>query len=168
MIDLVGSDWMTRLTQCHILYQDWLNSIVTSWWYHHPFISCHSCTIRWQILCSNCYWIGPSFSLGICQVIIMFFPSHNILYSALLTFLSMPHHMPLCLLTIVPHAFPWQHFPFISADSFVPMTHFISLTILPIIQTLLDPFVLNCHSIYGSHVCGVLSQPQFLYLSCIR
>ena len=39
-------------------------------------------------------------------------------------------------------------------DSFVLMTHFISLTILPIVLTLLLAFVSFCCSIYGSHVCG--------------
>ena len=63
---------------------------------------------------------------------------------------------------------PVTHSPFVLADSFILTTHFISLTILQIIHTLLVAFILYCCSIYGSHVCGVLSWPHFLYLSCIR
>ena len=54
-------------------------------------------------------------------------------------------HIPLSLLIIRPIPFPWQHFPFVSADSFVLMTHFISLTILPIVHTLFVAFVSDCH-----------------------
>ena len=71
-----------------------------------------------------------------------------------------------CVSTVI--TFSWQHFPFVLADSFVLITHFISLTILPIVLTLLLAFVLYCCSIYGSHVCGASVTATVLYLSCIR
>ena len=152
---------MTRPTRCHILYQSKTSSIVTSW-------SCHHCAIWWWVMRSNCHWIGPSLSLGICQVsITLFSPCNPFLLCFIILSLTLCH-MPLSLLIFRLISFPWRHFPFVSADSFVHMTHFISLMILPIVLTLLLAFVLYCCSFYGSHVCGVLSRPQFLYLSCIR
>ena len=162
------SDWMTGLTQCHILYQDQTSSIVTNWSCHYPTISHHHHAIRWWVMRSNHYWIGPSLSLGICQVSITLFSSYDLFLLCFIILSLTLCHMPLSLPIFGLIPFPWRHFPFVSADSFVPMTHFISLTILPIVLTLLLAFVLYCCSIYGSHVCGVLPQPQFLYLSCIR
>src|SRR6202000_2956479 len=43
------------------------------------------------------------------------------------------------------------------------MTHFISLTILPIVLTLFA-FILYCCSIYGSHICGASVMATVLYL----
>ena len=67
---------------------------------------------------------------------------------------------PLSLLIFGPISFPWQHFPFVLADLFILMTHFISLMILPIVLTLLLAFVSYCCSIYGSHI---LSGPLLPY-----
>ena len=82
-------------------------------------------------------------------------PSHTMSYAPILTHLQ-------------TNFFPMTILSFVCADSFVLMTHFISLTILPIILTLPLAFVSYCCSIYGSHICGFLSWPQFLYFSCIR
>ena len=71
------SDWMTRPTWRCVLYQSKTSSIVTSWSCHHCAISHHHHTIWWWVMCSNCYWIGPSMSPGICQVSIMLFSSHD-------------------------------------------------------------------------------------------
>ena len=152
---------MTRPTRCRVLYQSKTSSIVTSWSCHHCAISHHHHTIWWWVMRSNCYWIGPSLSPGICQVSITLFPSYD---PSLLCFIILSLtlcHMPLSLLIFGLIPFPWRHFSFVSADSFVLMTHFISLMILPIVLTLLLAFVSYCCSIYGSHVCGVLSRPQF-------
>ena len=116
----------------------------------------------------NHYWIGPSLSLGICQVSIAFFTSHDSFLLCFIIFSLTICHMPLSLLITRPILFPCQCFPFVFDDSSILMTHFISLTILPIIHTLLDAFAPYCCSIYGLHICGVLSQPHFSYLSCIR
>ena len=161
------SDWTTRPTWCHVLYQDWTSSIVTNWSCHCSTISHHHRTIWWWVMHPNCYWIGPSLSPGISQVSIILFTSHDSFLLCFIIFSLTLCHMPLSLLIIGLISFPQWHSPFDLADSFVLSTHFISFTISPIIHTLLDPFVLYCCSIYGSHVCGVLSQPHFLYLSCI-
>ena len=141
-----------------VLYQDKTSSIVTNWSCHCLAISRHHHTIWWCVMHPNCYWIGPSLSLGICQVSIMLFSSYDL---SLLCFIILSLtlcHMPLSLLIIEQIPFPWQHFPFVLADSFVPLTHFISLTILPIVHTSLLPlflivilsmscmFVKFCHS----------------------
>ena len=152
---------MIRPAQCHILYQDKTSSIVTNWSCHCPAISRHHHAIWWWVMRSNRYWIGPSLSLGICQVSIMLFSSHDPFLLCFIILSLTLCHMALFFLIIGLIPFPWQHCPFVSADSFIPMTHFISLTILPIILTLLLAFVLYCCSIYGLHVCGVLSWPQF-------
>ena len=155
------SDWKTGLTWWHILYQDKTSSIVTSWSCHCPTISCHHHAIWWYVMHSNCYWISPSLSPGVCQVSITFFSSHDL---SLLCFIILSPtlcHMPLSLLITGLLSFPWWHFPFVLADSFVPMTHFISIMILPIVLTLFVAFVSYCCSIYGSHICGVLSWPHF-------
>ena len=162
------SDWMTRPTRHHILYQDKTCSIVTNWSCHHPTILHHHRIIWWCVMHPNCYRIGPSLSPGICQESIMFFTSHDSFLLCFIIFSLTLCHIPLFLFITGPILFPWQHFPFVFHDSFIPMTHFFSSMILPIIHTLLDAFVSYCCSIYGSHVCGVLSQPHFLYLSCIR
>ena len=159
---------MTRPTQCHVLYRSKTSSIMTSWSCHHSTISHHRHAIWWWVMRSNRHWIGSSLSPGICQVSIMLFTLHD---PFLLCFIILSHtlcHMPLFSLIIRLISFPWQCSPFVFANSFIPMTHFISLMILPIVLTLLDAFVLYCYSIYRLHVCGVLSEPQFLYLSCIR
>ena len=104
------------------------------------------------------YLLGKYHVLSVtCSFSIMLYHpfSRTMLYAPILT-----HHWT--------NSFPMTIFSLCLADSFVPMTHFISLTILPIIHTLLDPFILYCCSIYGSHFCGVLSQPHFSHLSCIR
>src|SRR6202000_397606 len=44
-------------------------------------------------MCPNCYWIGPSLSLGICQVSIMLFYHVILSYYALSSFLS---HYVIC------------------------------------------------------------------------
>ena len=159
---------MTRPTWRRILYQDKTSSIVTNWSCHCPIISCHHHAIWWWVMCSNCYWIGPSLFPGIWQVSITLFSSHDPFLLCFIIFSLTLCHMPLFLLIFGLIPFSWWHFPFVSADSFVLMTHFISLMILPIVLTLLPAFVSYCCSIYGSHVCGVLSRPQFSYLSCIR
>ena len=136
----VESDWMTRPTRRCILYQSKTSSIVTSWSCHHCAISCHHHVI-WWVMCSNHYWIGPSLSPGICQVSITLFSPCD---PFLLCFIILSHtlcHMPLSLLILGLIPFPWQQFLFVSADSFILMTHFISLTILPIVLTLLFAFV---------------------------
>ena len=159
---------MTRQTQRRVLYQSKTSSIVTGWSCHHHAIPHHHHTIWWWWMRSNRYWIGPSMSPGICQVSITLFSSCD---SVLLCFIILSLtlcYMPLSLLIYSLISFPWQQFPFVSADSFVLMTHFISLTILPIVPTLLLAFVSYCCSIYGLHICGVLPRPQFSYLSCIR
>ena len=138
-------NWMTRPTRHCILYQSKTGSIVTSWSGHHCTISHHHCTTQWWVMRSNHYWIGPSLSLGICQVSIMLFSSHG---PSLLCSIILPLtlcHMPLFLFTFELIPFPWWHFPFVSADSFVLMTHFISLMILPIVPSclcfLLSPYL---------------------------
>ena len=116
----------------------WLVSHVISVPYHT--ISHHHHAISW--------WVNPLQSLldrsfhGICQVSITFFSSCDpfLLYFIIL-FLTLCH-MPLSLLIFGLIPFPWRHFSFVFADSFVLMTHFISLTILPIVLTLLLAFVL--------------------------
>ena len=153
-----------RPTQHRILYQDWTSSIVTNWSCHCPIISCHHCTTWWCVLHPNHYWITPSLSLGICQVGIMLFSSHDPFLLCFIIFSLTLCHMPLFLLIIELIPFPWQHSPFVFDRSFVLMTHFISLTILPIIHTLFDAFLSYCYSIYGLHICGVLSWPHFSYL----
>ena len=144
------SDWMTRPTQHHILYQSKTSSIVTRWSCHHSAISHHHHAIWWWVMRSNCYWIGPSLSPGICQVSITLFSPCDSFTLCFIIFSLPLCHMPLSLLILGLIPFPWQHFPFVSADSFVPITHFISLTILPIILTLLLAFVSYCCSIYGT------------------
>ena len=162
------SDWMKRLTRRHILYQGKTSSIVTGWSCHHCAISYHYHAIWWWVIRSDRYWIGPSLSPGVCQVSITLFSSCDPFLLCFIILSLTLCHMPLSLLIFGQILFPWQHFSFVSVDSFVLMTHFISLTILPIVLTLLLTFVSYCCSIYGLHVCGVLSWPQFLYLSCIR
>ena len=162
------SYWTTRPTWCCVLYQDWTRSVVINWSCHCPIISRHHHAIWQRVMCPNCYWIGPSLSLGICQVSIMLFSSHGPFLLCFIIFSLTLHHMLLFLLIFQLISFPWWHFPFVSADLFIPITHLNYLTISPIIHTLFDAFVSNCCSIYGSHVCGVLSQPHFSYLSCIR
>ena len=120
------SDWMTRPTRCHILYQSKTSSIMTSWSCHHHAISHHHCTIKWWAMRSNHYWIGPSLSPGICQVSITLFPSCDPFLLCFIIFSPTLCHMPLSLLIIGLISFSWQWFPFVLADSFVPMTHFIS------------------------------------------
>ena len=164
----VESDWMTRPTRCRILYQDESSSIMTNWSCHHPFISCHQ-LCHWltcPVYNSPLDWSNPVSRLFVRWV------SRSLSYdSPLLCFIILSPtlcHMPLSLLIIRLISFPWQHFPFVLDDSFILMIHFISLMILPIVHTLLDAFVPYCCSIYGLHICGVLSWPHFLYLSCIR
>ena len=152
---------MTRPTQHRILYKDKTSSIVTNWSCHCPAISRHHHTMWWWILHSNRYWIGPSLSPGICQVNIMFFSSYDLFPLCFIIFSHTLCCMPLSLLIFRLIPFPWRCLPLVFVDSFVLMTHFISLTILPIVLTLLLAFVSYCCSIYESHVCGVLSQPQF-------
>ena len=136
------SDWMTGPTQRHVLYQRKTNSIVTSLSCHHCAISHHHHAIWWWVMCSNHYWIGPSLSPGFYQVSITLFSSCDPFLLCFIIFSLTICHMPLSLLILRLILFPWRHFSFVSADSFVLMTHFISLTILPIILTLLLAFVL--------------------------
>ena len=91
---------------------------------------------------SNHYWIGPSLSPGNCQVsITLFSPCDPFLLCVIILFLTLCH-MPLSLLIFGQISFSWWHFPFVLADSFILMTHFISLMILPIVLTLVLAFVL--------------------------
>ena len=120
------SDWMTRPTRCCILYQSKTSSIVTSWSCHHCAISHHHHAIWWWVMRSNCYWIGPSLSPGICQVSITLLSPCDPFLLCFIIFSLTLRHMPLLLLILGLISFPWRRFPFVSADSFVPMTHFIS------------------------------------------
>ena len=152
---------MTRLTRRRVLYQSKTSSIVTSWSCHHCTTSHHHHAIWWWVMRPNRHWISPSLSPGICQVsITLFSPCDPFLLCFIILSLTLCH-MPLSLLIFRLIPFPWRHFPFVLDDSFVPITHFISLTILQIVLTLLLAFVLYCCSIYGTNVCGVLSRPQF-------
>ena len=105
---------MTRPTRHHVLYQDKTNSIVTNWSCHCPTISHHHCTIWWCVMHSNHYWIGPSLSLGICQVSITLFLSHDPFLLCFIIFLLTLCHMPLFLLIIKLIPFPWRCFPLCS------------------------------------------------------
>ena len=71
------SDWTTRPTWCHVLYQDWTSSIMTNWSCHCSTISSRHCTILWWVMRPNCYWISPSLSPSIYQVSITLFSSHD-------------------------------------------------------------------------------------------
>ena len=162
------SDWMTRPPWHRVLYWDKTSSIVTNQSCHHCAISHHHHAIGWWIMRSNCYWIGPSLSLGVCQVSVTLFSSCDLFLLCFIISSLTLCHMPLFLFIIRLILFPWRCFPFVLADSFVPITHFISLTILPIFLTLFLAFVSYCCSIYGSHVCGASVTATVLYLSCIR
>ena len=155
------SDWMTRLTRRCILYQSKTSSIVTGWSCHRRAILYPHHAIWWWVMRSNRYWISPSMSPGIRQVSITLFLSCDPFLLCFIILSLTLCHMPLSLLILGLILFPWRRFPFVFDNSFVLMTHFISSTILPIVLTLLLAFILYCGSIYGSHVCGVLSQPQF-------
>ena len=120
------SDRMTRSTWRHVLYQSKTSSIVTGWSCHHCAISYHHHAIWWWVMRSNHYWIGPSLSPGICQVSITLFPSYDLFLLCFIIFSLTLYHMPLSLLIFGLILFPWRHFPFVFADSFVLMTHFIS------------------------------------------
>ena len=85
------SDWMTRPTRRRVLYQSKTSSIVTSWSCHHGAISRRHHAIWWWVMRFNRYWIGPSLSLGVCQVSITFASSHDSFYYALSSFL--PHNV---------------------------------------------------------------------------
>ena len=88
--------------------------------------------------------------------IVLYHPiSHTMSYAPILTHLR-TNFLPMTTLSLCLCWFIRSHDPL----------HF--LTILPIILTLLLAFVSYCCSIYGSNICGVLSRPQFWYLSCIR
>ena len=152
---------MTRPTRHCILYQSKTSSIVTGWSCHHCTISYHHHAIWWWVMHSNRYWISPSLSPGVCQVSITLLSSCDPFLLCFIILSLTLCHMPLSLLILRLILFPWRHFSFVLDDSFVPMTHFISLMILPIVLTLLLAFVPYCCSIYGSHICGVLSRPQF-------
>ena len=94
---------------------------------HHCVISHHHHAIWWWIMRSNRYWISPSLSLGICQVSITLFSScDHFLLCFIISSLTLCD-MPLSLLILRQIPFPWQRFPFVSADSFVLITHFIFL-----------------------------------------
>ena len=120
------SDWMTRPTRCCVLYQSKTSSIVTSWSGHHCTISHHHHAIWWWVMRSNCYWISPSLSPGICQVSITLFSSCDPFLLCFIIFSLTLCHMPLSLLIFGLILFPWRHYPFVFADSFILMTHFIS------------------------------------------
>ena len=127
---------MTRPTRHRILYQSKTSSIVTSWSCHHCAIFHHHHAIWRWVMRSNRYWIGPSLSPGICQVSTTLFSSCDPFLLCFIILSLTICHMPLSLLIFGLTPFSWRHFPFVSADSFVPITHFISLTILPIVLTL--------------------------------
>ena len=119
------SDWMTRPTRHRVLYQSKTSSIMTSWSCHHCTISYHHHAIWWWVMRPNRYWIGPSMSPGIGQVSITFCsPYDPFLLCFIILFLTICH-MPLSLLIFGLLSFPWRHFPFVSADSFILTTHFI-------------------------------------------
>ena len=120
------SDWTTRPTRRHVLYQSKTSSIVTGWSCHHCATSHHHHAIWWWVMCSNLYWIRPSLSPGICQVSITLFPSCDPFLLCFIILSLTLCHMPLSLLIFGLIPFPWRHFPFVSDDSFVLMTHFIS------------------------------------------
>ena len=120
------SDWMTRQTRRRVLYQSKTSSIVTSWSCHHGAIPYHHHAIRWWVMRPNCHWIGPSLSPGVCQVSIMLCSSCDPFLLCFIIFSLTICHMPLSLPIFGLISFPWRCFPFVSADSFVLMTHFIS------------------------------------------
>ena len=120
------SDWMTRPTRRHVLYQSKTSSIVTGWSCHHCAIPHHHHAIWWWVMRSNRYWIGPSLSPGICQVSITLFFAYDLFLLCSIILSLTICHMPLFLLIFGPILFPWRRFPFVFADSFVLMTHFIS------------------------------------------
>ena len=97
-----------------------------SWSCHHCTISHHHQTIWWWVMRPNRYWVGPSLSPGVCQVSITFFSSCDPFLLCFIILSLTICHMPLSLLIFGLILFPWQHFPFVLADSFVLMTHFIS------------------------------------------
>ena len=118
----------------------------------HHMVMCNApqSLLDWSFSVSGC-WSGKYHALSIMwsfSIMLYHLFSHTMSYAPILT-----HHQT--------NSFPMTMFSLCPCNSFVPMTHFISLTILPIVHTLLVAFVLYCHSIYGSHVCGVLSQPHF-------
>ena len=133
---------MTRPTRHCVLYQSKTSSIVTSRSCHPCAILHHHHAIWWWVMRSNRYWIGPSLSPGICQVIITLFSSCDPFLLCFIILSLTLCHMPLSLLILGLIPFPWQCFPFVPADSFILTTHFISLTILPIVLTLLLPLFL--------------------------
>ena len=113
MAVLLGSGWTTGPTWHHVLYKDWSSSIVTNWSCHHPFISCHYCTIAWHVLHPNHHCISPSLSVGICQVSITLFTSHDPFYYALSSFLS---HYVIC-----PYPYSSSH-SLLSHDDILPLS----------------------------------------------
>ena len=98
---------------------------------------------------SNCYWIGPSLSPGVSQVSITLLSSYDPF--SIMLYRPFSHHMSYAPILTHPrtNSFPMTTISLCFDDSFVLMTHFISLTILPIILTLLLAFVSYCCSIYG-------------------
>ena len=120
------SDRMTRPTRCRVLYQSKTSSIVTSWSCHHHAIPHHYHAIWWWVMRSNRYWIGPLLSPGIHQVGITLFPSCDPFLLCFIILSLTICHMPLFLFILGLILFPWRCFPFVLADSFVLMTHFIS------------------------------------------
>ena len=120
------SDWMTRLTRRHVLYQRKTSSIVTCGSCHHCAISHHHHVIWWWVMRSNRHWISPSLFPGVCQVSIMLFSSCSHFLLCFIIFSLTICHMPLFLLIFGPISFPWRRFPFVLDDLFIPMTHFIS------------------------------------------
>ena len=155
---------MTRPTRHRVLYQSKTSAIVTSW-------SCHHCAIPRHMMMSNALqllldrsFLVSRYLSGKCHALFIMWSFSIMLYHLF------SHHMSYA--PILTH--PWTNF-FPMTTFFLCLCWFICshdplhfLTILPIVLTLLLAFVLYCCSIYGSHICGVLSRPQFLYLSCIR
>ena len=128
----------------------------------------------------------PFLSPDICQDKYHVHLSHDFLLLCFIVLSLTLCHMPLCLLIIRPLNLPIKNFPFVSTDSFVPVTHFISepadqswsgcCFIFTIGSKLgltfptdpyrsfthsLMPLFLYCCVIYRMHVCGVLSWPHF-------
>ena len=120
------SDRTTRPTQCRILYQDWLRLHCDS--NGHVIITFYHTTLAPSAYMSRVQFAIGSviLSLDICQDKYHIHLSHDPLLLCFIILSPTLCHMPLCLLIFGPLLFPWQTFPFVLADSFVLMTHFIS------------------------------------------
>ena len=119
------SDWTTRPTQCHILYQVKSSSIVTNWSCHYPSISHH--WLHHQLM-HPAYNSPLGQSNPVSGLLIRWVScswSHDFLLLCFIIFSLMLCHMPLCLLIIWPLIFPWPTLPlFLMIHSFSQPTSF--------------------------------------------